>query len=185
MVGQGNWRGKKRFEGRFFNRFRCRTFVARVQIIVEEGAEIDFVEWIFVGFLCRDFGLGGGRCCGWFRRRFDGSRRGTVEVKPGIRFRAIRRNSRLGGCRSIHCFENGLIRRLRGTLRFEDCLDLFGRQLLHAVERFLEHRILGDFLRNHVLQLQAIELKDRHHLDESGRQDLLLRDSQLQSGRKH
>ena len=36
-----------------------------------------------------------------------------------------------------------------------------------------------------VLQLKAIELEDRHHLDESGRQDLLLRDSQLQSGRKH
>ena len=111
-------------------------------------------------------------------RRPSNSKPAAASVPSG-------RDSRLRRRRAVHGLENGLIGRLRGPLRFEDGLHFFGRQLLDAVDRFFQNRILGDLLRDHVLQLQAVQLKDRHHLDESGRQDLLLRDLQLQSGRKH
>ena len=46
MVGQRDRRGKESFERRLFDVLRGRALVARVQIIVEEGAEIDFVEGV-------------------------------------------------------------------------------------------------------------------------------------------
>jgi len=185
VIGQRDWGRKESFEGRLLDGFGRGTLVARIQVFIEESTEVDFVEGILVGFLIRNFGFGRWRRGGWFGGRFNGREGGAVVIKPGIRFRSIGGDSRLNGGGAIYGFENGLIGRLGGALRFENGLHFLGRQLFDAIERFLEHRVLGDFLRDHVLQLEAVQLKDRHHLDESRSQDLLLRDFQLQSGRKH
>ena len=46
MLPQRNRRGKKGLERRLFDRFRRRALISGVQIVVEKGAEIDFVEGI-------------------------------------------------------------------------------------------------------------------------------------------
>ena len=51
---------------------------------------------------------------------------------------------------------------------FEERLDFLLSQFLNAIDRFFQNRIFGDLLRNHVLQFQTVQLKDRHHLDEPG-----------------
>ena len=68
--------------------------------------------------------------------------------------------------------------RLRGIpLRLQQRLDLLRRQFLAAVlDRLFQHGVLGDLLRDHLLQFQTVQLQNRHHLDQPRSQDLLLRD---------
>ena len=85
----------------------------------------------------------------------------------------------------IRGIQQRLIGGVRGPLRFEQRLQFFRRDLLALLKRLFEDRVLDDLLVDHLLQFKAVELKDRDHLDQARRQNLLLRDFQLQSGRKH
>ena len=78
MIAQGDRRGQKRLEGGLFDRFRGGTLVAGIQVIVEKGTEVDFVEGVGGG---RRFdGIGRGRLRHWLRQRLFG--------QSGKRFRA-------------------------------------------------------------------------------------------------
>ncbi len=183
MIGQRDGRGKKGLKRRLLDRLRCRALVAGIQIIVEKGSEIDLVERIFFGFLLGDLAFGRAEAP---RRRPARQARHRIELRS--RSRRCLGNSRGDlrlRARAVHRLENHLIGWLGDALGLENRLHFFRRQLLDAVHRFFENRILGDLLRDHVLQLQPVQLKDRHHLDQAGCEDLLLRDFQLQSGRKH
>ncbi len=55
-------------------------------------------------------------------------------------------------------------------------MNFFLGQFFDAVSGLFENRILGDFLRNHFLQLEPVQLQNRDHLDQARRQNLFLRD---------
>jgi hypothetical protein len=86
---------------------------------------------------------------------------------------------------AIGGFENGLIGRLREPLRLEQLLHFLRAQLLGQIfRRFFEHGVFRDFLRDHIPQLEPVQLQNRNHLDQPRREDLLLRDFYLQSRRQ-
>ena len=62
------------------------------------------------------------------------------------------------------------------TLGFQQRLELFRRNLIFRVERLFQNRIVDDLLIDHLLQLKPVQVKYGHHLNQSRRQDLLLRD---------
>ena len=55
VIGKGDGSGKKRFKGRLLDRLGRRTFVPRIEVVVEEGAEIDLIERIGSGLTLRCF----------------------------------------------------------------------------------------------------------------------------------
>ena len=56
--------------------------------------------------------------------------------------------------------------------------------LTAASLELFQNWILSDLSRDHLLQLQPVELQQADHLDQPGREYLLLLDPNLQSGRK-
>ena len=176
MIAERYRRGKKCLERRLFDILRSRALVAGVQIFVEIGAEIDLVERIGGGFGFDDLGRLGSRC-GFDDGRLRIADGGGFDLRAvGLLAIAVRRP---GGD-----FQNGLIRRFRQPLGFEQRLQLLRRQLLAAVGRFLQDRVLSDLGRDHLLQLQPVQLEQADHLDQPRRQDLLLLDPDLQPWRK-
>jgi hypothetical protein len=98
MVGEGDRRRKKCLKGRFFDRFGSGTFVAGIQVFIEECPKVDFVERVLVGFLIGDdFGFWRGGCRGWFGGSFDGRKRRAVVVESCVRFGAVGGYAGLGG----------------------------------------------------------------------------------------
>jgi len=156
---------KKSFKRRLFDRFRGRTFISRVEIIVEKRTEIDLVKGI---------GGAGLRHFRRFRRRF-----------------AFRKTDCRGGQFGwlfdfyIGCFEEFLIRRFGAAFRLEQWLQFLGRDFFVRVEPLLKYGVVDHLLIDHLLQLKPVELKNRDHLNEARREDLLLRDFQLQPGGQH
>ena len=183
MVGKSYRGGEKRFKRRLLDGFRRRALIAGIQIIVEERAEVDFVERILVraglGCLGR---LNYRRSCHTVHECFEGDRFGLIH---GHNLRHFARAVCFGGCSIAERIEKGLVRGVGNALVFKQRLDFLGGQFLAPVRRFLQHRVLRDLLNDHVLQLEAIELQDRDHLDQARGQNLLLRDLELQPLRKH
>ncbi len=87
MIGQRDRRGKKSFKRRLFDRFGRRALIAGIQIIVEEGAEIDLVERVFLGFLLGDLALGCRRSRGGFGAVSSETGAGPSIIEPGGSFR--------------------------------------------------------------------------------------------------
>ena len=176
MIGEGDGGGKEGFKRRFFDVLRSGALEARIQVVIEIIAEVDFIERIGRGL--RDF------------RRFAAV--GGVAIRwrgPDLRRtfgRQTSNSARIGAFplgRAGGRFQNRLVRWLAGTLSigFEQRLQLFRRELLGAVGGLFQHRVLGDLGRDHVLQLQAIQLEEAYHLHQAWRQRLLLLNPYLQA----
>ena len=188
VIGKRDRRGKEGFKRGLFDVFGCGAFVTGIEIVVEVGAEIDFVEGIGWRGRLGSFRGGGARgcvdgCVGGGARRalhvFDSSDVGRIDTFGGVC--AIRHVHFHGTGGHI---QNRLVGGIGHALGFEQRLQFFGRQLFAALSRLFEDRVLGDFRLNHVLQLQTVQLQQADHLHQPGREDLLLLDPYLQSGRE-
>ncbi len=184
MIAQCERGRQESFKRRLFNRFGGGALVAWIQVIIEKRAEVDFVEWISR------------------RWRFLGSRRGCVEglwslhavdykfqrpvrLDRDFTWHLGRQPIRNGFTHAICTVQNLLVGRLIHPIGLELRQHFLGGNFVSAVfGGFFQDRIVDDLLVDHLLQFQTVQLQHRHHLDQAWREDLLLRDLQLESWRK-
>ena len=114
----------------------------------------------------------------------DSGGAGTWRGGLGVQIRDIARRT-IGARRIDHRRFEDMVLRVLYALALEQGHQLLGCDFFARIlSRLLQDRIFHDFLIDHLFELQPIELKHSDHLKKTGGEDLLLRELQLQSGRK-